>query len=227
MDDRKYWNKYYESHKPGSDGESPFAQAVNERYLNGSGSILDLGCGNGRDSLYFAAKGLSVTGIDSAEVAIQSLQGKAGCRFVCGDFVTLDGMEDSSFDYCYSRFTVHAISQDQEAELLGNVLRVLREGGRFFIEVRSVNDGIYGLGEAKEKDAYIYEGHYRRFIRLRDFVNRLCDAGFSIEYAEESDRFAPYKDSRPVCIRLTAVKGSLRNSGTSGTNGSCGTSGTK
>lgn len=179
---------------------------IYDRYLSGRGNILDLGCGNGRDSLYFAGKGLSVTGIDSAEVAIRDLSGCAGARFVCGDFVTLDGIADASFDYCYSRFTVHAISLEQEQELLRNVLRVLRMGGRFFIEVRSVNDDIYGMGEAKEKDAYVYQGHYRRFIRLRDFIDRLCDVGFTLEYAEESDCFAPYKDSRPVCIRVTVVK---------------------
>ncbi len=212
MDDREYWNKYYESHMPGSDGESPFAQETYGRYLQHGGSILDLGCGNGRDSLFFAARGLSVTGIDSADVAIRGLQEKGGASFVCGDFVTLDGMADGSFDYCYSRFTVHAISQEQEAGLLKNVLRVLRTGGKFFIEVRSVNDAIYGKGEQKEQDAYVYEGHYRRFIRLRDFIDRLCDAGFALEYAEESDRFAPYKDTRPVCIRITAVKTAERAS---------------
>lgn len=207
MDDRDYWNSYYEQHRPGSDGESPFARETYETQLRAGGSILDLGCGNGRDSLYFAGRGLSVTGIDSADVAIRELQGKADARFVCGDFVKLDGMEDASFDYCYSRFTVHAITLEQEKDLLRNVRRVLREGGRFFIEVRSVHDGIYGMGEAQETDAYVYEGHYRRFIRLRDFIDRLSDAGFDVVYAEESDAFAPYKDTRPVCLRVTAVKG--------------------
>ncbi len=210
MDDRGYWNKYYENHRPGSEGESPFARETCERHLRSGESILDLGCGNGRDSLYFADHGLAVTGIDSAEVAIRELQGKSSAKFVCGDFVKLDGMADASFDSCYSRFTVHAITEDQEKDLLKNVLRVLREGGQFFIEVRSVHDGIYGLGEAKEKDAYIYEGHYRRFIRLREFIDRLSDAGFDVVYAEESDLFAPYKDSRPVCLRVTAVKASAR-----------------
>ncbi len=206
MDDRDYWNKYYENHRPGSEGESPFARETCEKHLHSGDRILDLGCGNGRDSLYFASQGLVVTGIDSAEVAIRELQGKASARFVCGDFVKLDSMSDASFDCCYSRFTVHAITEAQEKDLLKNVLRVLRKGGRFFIEVRSIHDEIYGLGEAKEKDAYIYEGHYRRFIRLREFIDRLSDAGFDVVYAEESDRFAPYKNSRPVCLRVTAVK---------------------
>ena len=206
MNDRDYWNKYYEDHRPGSDGESPFARELYEKHLQAGGRLLDLGCGNGRDSIYFAGRGLSVTGIDSADVAIRELQGKADARFVCGDFVKLDGMEDGSFDFCYSRFTVHAITLEQEKDLLRSVRRVLRQGGKFFIEVRSVHDAIYGLGEAKETDAYVYEGHYRRFIRLRDFIDRLSDAGFDVVYAEESDAFAPYKDTRPVCLRVTAVK---------------------
>ena len=212
MDDRDYWNKYYEQHRPGTEGESPFARETCERQLHPGDRILDLGCGNGRDSLYFVSRGMSVTGIDSAEVAIRELQHGAGdtprgARFVCGDFVKLEGLDDASFDCCYSRFTVHAITAAQEADLLLNVRRVLRTGGRFCIEVRSVHDGIYGLGTAQETDAFVYEGHYRRFIRFRDFIDRLSDAGFDIVYAEESDRFAPYGDSRPVCMRVTAVKG--------------------
>ena len=204
MDDREYWNKYYRGHQGGSEVESPFARDVYGRYLAGGGRLLDLGCGNGRDSLYFAGKGLSVLGIDSSEVAIESLEGKSSAEFVCGDFVRLYGVADGSADFCYSRFTVHAITLEQEMELLRNVKRVLRGGGRLFVEVRSVHDGIYGKGEAVEQDAFVYEGHYRRFIRLHDFINRLYDAGFELEYAEESDRFAPYKDSRPVCIRVVA-----------------------
>ena len=207
MDDREYWNNYYETHKPGMDGESPFARETYKRYLHSGDRILDLGCGNGRDSLYFAKQGVAVIGIDSSEVAIRELQGRCStARFVCDDFVKLGGMTDASVDSCYSRFTVHAITLEQEAELLRNIFRVLRTGGFFFIEARSVHDGIFGLGEAQEADAYIYEGHYRRFIRLRDFIDRLSDAGFDVVYAEESDSFAPYKNARPVCLRVTAVK---------------------
>jgi 2-polyprenyl-3-methyl-5-hydroxy-6-metoxy-1,4-benzoquinol methylase len=38
--------------------------------------ILELGCGQGRDSLFFASKGLEVHAIDSTKVAIEDLNDK-------------------------------------------------------------------------------------------------------------------------------------------------------
>src|SRR5574339_1024339 len=35
--------------------------------------VLELGCGQGRDSLFFASKGLQVYAIDSSKVAIEAL----------------------------------------------------------------------------------------------------------------------------------------------------------
>ena len=39
-------------------------------------SILELGCGNGRDSFYFAKNGLNVTAIDASNAVIEKLQNR-------------------------------------------------------------------------------------------------------------------------------------------------------
>jgi len=75
-----------------------------------------------------------------------------------------------------------------------------------FIETRSVHDGKYGMGKEIEKNAYIYDGHYRRFIVLEELVKRLRNIGFSIIEQEESDQFAPQKGENAVCIRVVARK---------------------
>lgn len=38
-----------------------------EKYLSTGDSILDIGCGSGRDSKYFPQKGYSVTSIDASK----------------------------------------------------------------------------------------------------------------------------------------------------------------
>ena len=47
-----------------------------QKYIEIGGNLVELGCGNGRDSLYFAKHGVHVTGIDASEVAINELQKK-------------------------------------------------------------------------------------------------------------------------------------------------------
>ena len=46
---------------------------INDMKLRG-GAVLELGCGNGRDSLFFLQNGLRVTGVDASDNAIRQLQ---------------------------------------------------------------------------------------------------------------------------------------------------------
>ena len=97
-------------------------------------------------------------------------------------------------------------SLEQQQELLDNVFGSLKKGGLFFIEVRSVNDDIFGKGNEIARNTYIYDGHFRRFIVLDDLIQELKEAGFSIVRSEEKIGFAPYKDTDPMIIRIIAQK---------------------
>lgn len=91
-----------------------------------------------------------------------------------------DTIYQISYDYCYSRFTFHAISEHQEKRILSKAYDMLREDGYFFIEARSIHDGKYGIGQKVEKNAYICDKHYRRFIDLEELVLKLTAVGFTI-----------------------------------------------
>lgn len=208
--DTKYWNEFYEK-KPDIENPSLFALEIGSQ-LNSSGSILDLGCGNGRDSLYFHQLGLDVIGIDASESAIEMLQDKIKVErkrdiyFICDDFVRSSMIYAERFDYCYSRFSLHSITECQEDELLSNVYAALKEGGKFFIEARSIHDEIYGMGEKVGEDSYIYEDHFRRFLRQEKIEGKLLARGFRIEYSEEKRGFAPFGEMDPPIIRIIAKK---------------------
>ena len=116
--------------------------------------------------------------MDLSEAAIGMLrqQPVPHARFVCGDFVSHTLHQPESYDYAYSRFTIHAINQKQERMLLGSMARALKPGGKFFIEVRSVHDPLYGKGEALERNAFFYDNHYRRFLVLDELTEALRSA---------------------------------------------------
>lgn len=211
VSDKSYWNKFYEKKIAPVDA-SDFAKYTMKNFLKKGHRIVDLGCGNGRDSLFFKKEGLSVVAVDSSQSAIQILlqnNQEDNICFVCDDFTTSEIVYKQEYEYCYSRFTIHAISEQQESELIHNVYRALKQGegiGYFFIEVRSVLDDIYGLGECVGEDEYIYEGHYRRFIRKNKLEKSLKDAGFKIISSLEECGFAKFNDSDPVVIRIIAQK---------------------
>lgn len=210
--DEDYWNKYYANRTEISElKEEPslFASDMLQRYMECGKNLVELGCGNGRDSLYFAKNGLNVTGIDASQIAIDKLRENHSmdhCVFICDDFVSVESIYQIQYDYCYSRFTLHAINERQETQILKKAYDMLKENGYLFIEARSIKDKKYGVGQAVEKNAFICDGHYRRFIDLAELLLKLKDIGFSIIESAESDQFAPLKGDNAVCIRVVAQK---------------------
>lgn len=205
--DTAYWNDFYKKNPPASMQESRFARFV-AKYVEKGRTLVDIGCGNGRDSFFFGRLGLSVVGIDASDEIISSLSrvASAGHSFVCGNFINEKTVYDNRADYFYSRFSLHAINEDGQNELIKNVYGSLSEGGKFFIEVRCVRDSKYGKGEEVEPNAFILDGHYRRFIVMEDLLSELIKAGFHIKYAEQEKGFAPFNGDDSEIIRIVAVK---------------------
>lgn len=205
--DSNYWNKYYKE-KKAPIHPSLFAQFVGANILKGR-NLLELGCGNGRDSLYFYEIGMNVTAIDASSDSIDHLLAhhkNDDICFICDDFVCASTIYSGQYDYCYSRFSLHAINESQETEVIQNVYKVLKDGGRFYIEVRSIHDELYGKGKKVGEDSYFYDGHFRRFIRKETLEKKLQTIGFNLVYSEEKTGFAPYGESDPPVIRIIVEK---------------------
>ncbi len=205
--DREYWNRFYSENRGELLKPSDFAVYVAGQ-LKGGAHILELGCGNGRDSLYFLQNGYSVVAVDGSDIAIDYLNEDTAdedrALFVCDDFVKCQTIYQIKYDCIYSRFTLHAISEQQEDELLGNVLGGLRENGIFCIEARTIHDEIYGKGEKVAHNAYLYNDHFRRFIDVDEFRRKLERMGFEIIFLEEKNGFSKTENSDPVLMRCIA-----------------------
>ncbi len=205
--DVDYWNSYYAKKLTEVQSPSDFVRTVIS-YLEPGKSLIDLGCGNGRDSIYFLNHHLNVTGIDVSEEAISQLNQlklKNG-NFVCDDFVSSKALYQVQYDYIYSRWTMHAISEQQEDELLGNARDALKEGGLFLIEARSVRDSLYGKGTCVGKHAFIYNSHFRRFMEKEVFARKLENHGFRVISVEEGENFSKTETSNPVLVRIVASR---------------------
>ena len=204
--DTRYWNTYYRTDLIVKE-PSLFAQTVMNKLSKGS-RLLELGCGNGRDSSFFARNGINVIAIDASDTMIDKLitTNNFGVNYVCADFVKWPIEHQYEFDYIYSRFSLHAIDEYQEDEIIKNAYTVLKKGGIFFIEARSIHDEIYGKGTMVGRNAYIYNDHYRRFIDKDELVDKLLNVGFKNIDAREDKGYAPFGESDPLVIRVSATK---------------------
>ncbi|MBR1420407.1 MAG: hypothetical protein IJ575_05060 [Selenomonadaceae bacterium] len=90
--------------------------------------------------------------------------------------------------------------------MLKNVNGILKSGGKFFIEVRSIHDEIFGLGDQVGRNSFIHDGHFRRFIAKDELELNLIESGFKLLYSEENRGFAPFGNSDPLVIRIIASK---------------------
>ncbi len=135
------WKQSYEQEKPPHWAEelepSPLAKQLIEELPQGmSNRILEIGVGNGRDSIYFAKQGKKVTGIDIAEGAINLAKKNAEeagfkdkINFVIGKSEEL-AFDKESFDAVYSISVLHSTFLP---ESLAEISRVLRSDGKAII----------------------------------------------------------------------------------------------
>jgi SAM-dependent methyltransferase len=93
--------------------------------------ILDLGCGDGQLTERIAAAGAQVTGIDASPQMVAGARGR-GIDATEGAAESLP-FADASFDAVFSNAVLHWVrGQD---EMMAEVHRVLRPGGRFVAEM--------------------------------------------------------------------------------------------
>jgi cyclopropane fatty-acyl-phospholipid synthase-like methyltransferase len=202
MDDKKYWENYYKKHsKPIK--QSSFASFI-ETYLEKNKKLIELGCGNGRDSIFFSKKNINVLGVDQAENEIKFLNenyANKKLNFLADDFTDLN--LDTKFDYIYSRFTFHSINEEKEDNTLSWVSSHLKDEGLFFLEARSINDPMYNEGKILSEFEN-FTDHYRRYMDLNKIIEKLENKNFSIIYKIENDGLAIHKNEDPIVIRIIA-----------------------
>ncbi len=126
---------------------SPLAEEMLKMFSRKSAKrILEIGVGSGRDSIYFAAKGNEVVGIDivprAVELAIKNAKqvGLAGkVDFRIGNAEKLE-FSNCSFDGVYSISVLHATNLSLS---LKEISRVLKDGGKSIIYLyeSTIEDG--------------------------------------------------------------------------------------
>ena len=100
--------------------------------------ILDIGCGEGKDAVYMAKKGYTVTAFDLAESGIakaQKLAAESGARLklYVDDINTFQ--TDERFDIVYSSGTLQYLQDDQIANFFEKVQRMTNPHGLNFFNV--------------------------------------------------------------------------------------------
>lgn len=204
--DISYWDNFYLNSDAKLRIPSQFAAFVATEYMGIFETIIDLGCGNGRDSLFFSSLGFEVIGVDASLKAIESIRKSSMStgNFLHSDIVNKDLpkliqtlIHPSNKRLIYSRFFLHAISDQQELSLWDLINTLCHNNDVLALEFRTNRD---------EKLAKVTDKHYRRFVNPIEVIARAADAGFVCEYFTEGFGYAKYKSDDAHVARLLLKK---------------------
>lgn len=97
------------------------------KHLPTGGKILDLGCGGGRDSAYFASLGFDVTAVDGSEELCKRVKEDYGIQARCLKFEELSFREE--FDGVWACASLLHVRKADMPKILGKVATALKPGG--------------------------------------------------------------------------------------------------
>jgi SAM-dependent methyltransferase len=203
-----YWANFYAHHSYTSG--SSFFEFVDGRE-DTPATVVDIGCGDGRDALAFGGSGRRVLGLDQSPVGIDHATARAAKAHLedtvsfrecdVADTAALGEALQHAMDptdgpvLYYLRFFLHAIDESTQRGLLDAIGTHARPGDSFAAEFRTDKD---------EPNTKVHRGHYRRYQNAEAFLDDLRARGWEVTHQEEGTGLSPYGEEDPVLCRVVA-----------------------
>ncbi|QSX07824.1 class I SAM-dependent methyltransferase [Alkalibacter rhizosphaerae] len=103
-------------------------------YLPPGARVLDVGCGSGRDCLWFQSQGFDVYAHDASDVLVDHCQEFLGERVICATFE--EYQTDLSFDGIWACSSLLHVQRKDLPGILTKYAGFLKPGGAFFMSFK-------------------------------------------------------------------------------------------
>ena len=156
-----HWNEQWKAESKQNYWLEPDNKVVElAKYLkiNKIYDMLDLGCGIGRHTLYFAQEGFNVTALDSSSNALNIVRQKLvalglNANLLEGDY-DRDLFKAESFDFVLAFNVIYHGYRQNFQNSIQLVHKWLRPGGLFFFTCPTRKDAKFGNGEQVAINTY-------------------------------------------------------------------------
>ncbi|GAB2469983.1 methyltransferase domain-containing protein [Jatrophihabitans fulvus] len=213
---RRHWLPFYSGrrHATVPAGPSAFARTV-AAAEPGRGRLLDIGCGTGRDSVWLAAQGFDVLGLDYAPPAVTIATKAAHAAGVPARFELLNLLDlrqvlalgariahesaepGAAPLHLYGRFLLHALTPAGRANLWLLARTCLRRGGRLHLEFRAAPPDVRAV-------RYEFGTHPRELLDPAAVVADIEASGGRVDHHEEGYGMAVHRTEDPYVCRMVA-----------------------
>lgn len=204
----KMWNNWSKKRKgfPVYDNWLDDYKAVLDS--NKNNEILDLGCGNGADTLYLIERGFDVLSCDFSIEALENIQKNiSNSKTQYLDMIEIFPFDDASYSVIIADLSLHYFDNETTMHIMNEIKRILKSNGILLARVASINDFNFGagVGEQLEKNFY-FEGDYtKRFFDQAD-VNKYFGIIGEVEAFETSMIRDEEEYSNPKILYQVKVK---------------------
>ena len=106
-------------------------------YIQSNGSILDFGCGSGRDSKYFKEKGFIVDAIDGSEELCKIAEAHTGIKVKCMLFQELD--EVNKYDGVWACSSILHLTREDLKTVFQKMINSLKNDGIIYTSFKYSN----------------------------------------------------------------------------------------
>ncbi|HOD35023.1 MAG TPA: class I SAM-dependent methyltransferase [Syntrophales bacterium] len=171
---QEHWERAFSEEADffGDEPSKPARSAARLFSKAGFRRILELGVGQGRDTLFFASRGFQTTAIDYSRKGLEDIKKKASGLGLSGlirtdhhDIREPLPFDDETFDACFSHMLYCMALSTAELESLSREIgRVLRPGGLNVYTVRHKGDALFGKGIHRGEDMYETGGFIVHFF---------------------------------------------------------------
>lgn len=172
MDDKtlKYWNDLYSKDNFFGTGPTKLAKLAQSFIKkNKAYSILELGCGQGRDAIHFSQMGHDVTAVDISPNAIEFINktkdhlGIRNLKPLVFDIERPLPFNQDSFDLIYSNLTLQFFDLEKLNLFFHNFSKVLKKNSPLIFSTKKNGDKYYNFGKKINENAFEYKGIIRYF----------------------------------------------------------------
>jgi len=133
------------------------------RHIPDNGTILDLGCGSGRDSLYFLEKGYIVTSVDASEEMVRLSSELTGQKT---QYLRMQDIEfKNEFNGIWACASLLHIDKKLTESVFNILCNALRDNGVLYASYK------YGKGTSILEDRYYNNYDETSFAEVIDNVN--------------------------------------------------------
>ncbi len=207
-DQKQHWNELHTKGKlkDYAKKQTTFADEVIAHFPTDA-KVLELGCGLGNDSFFFATQGHTVIATDFSETAIEEnkihYQSQQNLSFQVVDISKPLPFEDNEFDVVYARLSLHYFTDAVTKQVFNELNRILQPKGLLCFLCKSTDDSLYGQGKQIERDMFEYKGHVRHFFSM-DYAKQCLSNKYEIKLSEDGKE--EFYDRQSAFIKIIAEK---------------------